>query len=96
MVATNFRLRANDKTHLDVDAPAYFPQWVDNDTLLLQEKDTLAVNFWTVNVDSTGLKAVAALHPCCGGLFRATWTVPTVQEPTCLRRNAPPDQGPYT
>jgi Tol biopolymer transport system component len=55
------------KKHLDIDVPADHPMWVDNDTLLLMDvKDNLAVDYWTVNIDGTGLKAVAALHPCCG------------------------------
>lgn len=59
---------AGPKKHLDIDVPANYPMWVDNDTLLLvEEKDKLAVNYWTVNVDGTGLKTVAALHPCCLG-----------------------------
>jgi Tol biopolymer transport system component len=54
------------KKHLNIDVPANYPMWVDNDTLLLlEEEDNLAVNYWTVEDDGSGLQPVDALHPCC-------------------------------
>lgn len=59
---------AGPLTTVDVDAPANAPpQWIDDDTLLLIEevKDSVALHYWTVNVDGTSLTPVSAVHPCC-------------------------------